>query len=33
MRWWSVDELEATDLMVFPENLAALVRDALREGR
>jgi ADP-ribose pyrophosphatase YjhB (NUDIX family) len=30
-RWWTLDELDATDENVYPEGLAALVRSALAE--
>jgi 8-oxo-dGTP pyrophosphatase MutT (NUDIX family) len=30
LRWWSLDELRATQETVYPENLADLVADALR---
>jgi 8-oxo-dGTP pyrophosphatase MutT (NUDIX family) len=32
-RWWSVDELRATDEIVFPEGLSALVERVLEERR
>ena len=28
-RWWTLDELEATDEVIYPENFAALVRRLL----
>jgi hypothetical protein len=32
-RWWTLDELETTGEVVYPEGLAALVGAALRPGR
>ena len=29
-RWWSIDELEATDETIFPVELASIVRQAIR---
>jgi len=29
-RWWTIEELAQTDEQVFPENLAAMVQDELR---
>ena len=31
-RWWTLDDLEATDEAVYPTRLASLVRDLLRDG-
>jgi 8-oxo-dGTP pyrophosphatase MutT (NUDIX family) len=32
VRWWELDELEATDAVVVPSRLPALVRELLRHG-
>ena len=31
-RWWTIDEMAATDDRLVPGNLAALVRSLLRDG-
>jgi 8-oxo-dGTP diphosphatase len=32
IRWWSVEELEASDATFAPRNLASLLRDLLEDG-
>jgi hypothetical protein len=32
VRWWSLDELDAADERLVPRDLAARLRDLLRDG-
>jgi hypothetical protein len=32
VRWWSLDELETTEMLFAPSRLPSLVRSLLKEG-